>query len=567
MNRSKQRKINLLQLVVGLISIVLIVYVGGTFFVRLDLTSEKRFTLDKSSVSLMKSLQDQVFVKIYLEGDELPIGFLKLQRSIKEILDELKIYAQDNLEYKFVNITISSDKETRAKAINELVKQGLKPIELKEKNKTGKESQSIVIPGAILSYKGFEIPINLLKNTKGVSAETNLNNSIQSLEYELTNAMRKLITERMPQIAFIEGHGELNEYETMDMSRILSEYYEVKRGKIGGKFGLLDSFAAVILARPTTPIDEKDKYVLDQYVMNGGKLIIFADGTSASKDSLMHSGSTIVIPNDLHLEDLTFKYGARINYNLAMDIQCDVIGLSTPDVSGRPTIKYFPWYFSPIVASDNKHSITKYVNVIKTDFVSTIDTVGNSSKIKKTILLTTSKFTRTQLSPFKLGIDVVYQQPQQSMYRNANQPVAVLLEGKFESLFKNRLINQFDGYQHFKAESKSTKILIISDGDIIRNDVSEKGEPFPLGFNRFTRQQFSGNSEFILNAVNYLTDDEGLMTIRAREIKLRLLDKTKIEENRSLYQTTNILLPIVIVILFGLFMNWKRKKRYATKQK
>ncbi len=565
MKRKELKQRNIFNLLIALIIIVLISYISSYVFVRFDLTSEKRYTLSKHSREMLKSLNDEVYIKVYLDGDDLPISFKRMQRSIKELLEEFKVYSSGNINYSFINPSESTDMKVRFGFSKQLYMKGLVPVLSEEQGTEGKTSQKMLFPGVVITFNGRELGVNLLKTDPQYKqdSEENINNSIQSLEYEFTNALQKLSRKKKPQIAFIEGHGELNEMQNVDITKTLSEYYDVKRGFISGKIGILDSFAAIIIAKPLKRFEEKDKYVIDQYIMKGGKILWLIDGTAINMDSLEKSPSTVAMMNELNIEDQLFKYGARVNPDLVLDMQCSPIGVAQTEGNGKTGIKLFSWLFFPLIFTHNNHTINKYMSLIKTEFISSVDTVSASEKIQKTILLTSSKFTKTEAVPVRISLDMISRKPQKQMFNDSYKPLAVLLEGTFESIYKNRLINQFtDDKQSFKAESRPTQMIVVGDGDIIKNEVSSKGDVYPLGFDKHSKKTFKGNTEFILNSLNYLCDDAGLMSIRTRELKLRLLDKDNALNNRTLLQTLNTLLPVLVVIIFGVALFFIRKRKY-----
>ncbi len=560
-------KNKILGLIVSYIIIVVAAYLLSIKFFRFDLTSEGRYTLSKYTKNILENLKDKIYVKVYLTGDGLPLTLKNYERNIKEELDEFKVYAGENLDYEFIDPAESKDKEVRFGLYKSLTDKGLLPIETSEVTEDGKTSVKMVFPGALVSYKGKEIAVNLLKSAAGSAPESeeNVNNSVQSLEYELTNAIQKLSRKNKPEIAFIEGQGELNEYQLMDISTVLSEYYTVKTGKINGQVGILNNFKAVIIAKPTEKFSEKDKFVLDQYIMQGGNALFLLDGTDVNIDSLFINSMTIALPSDNNLDDMLFQYGFRVNKDLLTDVFSSAIGITMQGPDGKPYIKTFPWYYFPVIVSDNKHVISKYLNYIKTEFVSTIDTVGNDKNIKRTVLLTSSEHTKPEPIPAKISLEQVNHMPPENKMRGGKKNIAVLAEGKFTSVFKNRPIEKyFPNYNpaDVLTESKPAKIIVVSDGDIIKNEVSRDGKPYPAGFDRFTRHIFKGNKEFILNAVNYLCDDSGLMTIRSRELKMRLLNREKVTKNHFLIQLVNVVLPVLLVILFGVIVYFVRKKKY-----
>jgi len=530
------------------------------------MTSEGKYSLSKHTKDFLSKLDNEVYVKIYLAGDDLPVGFKRMERSINDLLDEFKIYANNNIEYQFINPSEKSDKEARFGLYKQLYDKGITPIETKEETDAGKTMQKMIFPGAIIVYKGKAIGINLLKNDPKhkQDSEKNINNSIQSLEYEFTNAIKKLSKEKKQKIAFIEGHGELDKYSVIDITRTLSEYYDVKRRFINGTIGILDKFSAIIIAKPTQEFSEQDKLVIDQYIMKGGKVLWLLNGANMNLDSLKAVPSNVAMPFNLKLEDQLFRYGVRINQGLLKDVRCSGIGMTRQTSNGQPRIELFPWVYFPVILSDNNHEINKYLDVIRLEFPSSLDTVSASPKIKKTILLHSSIKSKFEYSPTVVDINKINQRINETEFNQQNIPVAVLLEGKFGSNFKNRMINDIsNNQQNIIEESKKTKMIVVSDGNIIKNKISAKGEVYPTGYDKHTERIFIGNKQFILNAINYLCDDEGLMSIRLREIKLRLLNKDKVKQEKTFWKLINIILPIIIVIIFGLISYFVRKSKYT----
>ncbi len=560
MARKTKKRQNLTQLSLMLIGIILISYISSFVFVRFDLTSEKRFTLSETTVNQLDTLKEEVYVQIYLDGENLSVGMKKMKSSIKELLDEFRVYAGNNISYEFINPSENNDKKIRFNTYKELYKKGLVPIESTEEDSEGKTSQKIVFPGAIVIHRGQEMAVNLLKSNLlsmkdpmyHADSEENLNKSIQALEYEFTNAITKLSKTKQPQIAFIEGHGELSEKALIDVSTALSEYYTVKRGAIGGRADVLSNFEAVIIAKPTKEFSKKDKFALDQYIMNGGKVVWLIDAIDVNMDSLRTNGETIAFARELNLTDQLFHYGVRVNPDLLQDMRYAPIRLVSDINNGKPQFKLFPWIYSPLITNSNKkHPITKYMNAIRMDYVSSIDTVGESPNIKKTILLKTSRLSHISRTPIKISLDIVRKNPNAAAFDKPAIPVAVLLEGEFESAFKNQNTrNLITDKAKVLKTSKPTKMVVVSDGDF-------------LLFDNNTQQLFPGAKDFIVNTVNFLCDENGLMQLRSREFRLRLLDKEKIRTEKSFWQIINTVFPIIIIIIFGIILYLIRKRRYT----
>lgn len=553
---------DLIKLLLGLVIIVLLNFISSFLFTRFDLTSEKRFTLSPATKDLVKKLDDVVYVKVYLEGD-FPANFRRLRNATKEMLDELRAYSNNNIEYEFINPSESTDPQTQNKLYHQLARKGLQPTNLQQKG-SGQSSQKIIFPGAILTYKNVELPLQLLKSQIGASPEVMLNNSIEGLEYDFAKTIRDLTVKVKPQLAFIEGHGELEEIEVDDITRSLMESYDVKRIRINGQLKSLNGMKAIIIARPDSVFSEKDKFIIDQFIMKGGKVIWLIDGINASMDSLKDNPNTFAMANTTNLEDQLFTYGVRINANVLMDLQSAPIPVVTGYTGNQPKQSLLPWYFFPLVTSTTKHPIVNNLNAIKFEFASSIDTVS-AKGVKKTILLTSSQYTRQLFSPVRISLEIIKDEPDVRQYNKPHQILSLLLEGNFKSVFKNRIPANIEGSKDiaFKDKSVPTKMIVISDGDLIKNTVKRStNQILPLGYDRYTGQTF-GNKNFLLNAVDFLCDDSGLITVRAKELKLRLLDHTKVEAEKTKWQMINTLLPIFVVLIFGVIQNYLRKRKYA----
>ncbi len=576
MTKRKNIKQNsIIQILLGIVIIILVNIISSFVFTRFDLTSEKRYSLSDATKELLSDLDDIVYFKVYLDGD-FPAGFKRLRNETKEMLDEFRAY-NDNIQYEFINPSKNQDPKERNDTYLLLIERGLNPTDLQVKTKKG-TSQQIIFPGALVTYKSKEIPLELLKTQMGIPPEAVLNNSIQALEFNITNTIKKLSVINKPEIAIIEGHGELDKYKMADITNTLSEYYNVERIEINGQLNSLaersnidsvktrikNKYEAIIIAKPDSAFSDKDKFIIDQFIMRGGKVLWLIDPVFACMDSIQNSESTVGINNELNLEDQLFKYGVRINSDLVMDLNALPIPLRTGQIGNQPQIDFFPWYFFPIITPLIKHPIVNNLNAIKTEFVSSIDTIEVSG-IKKTILLKTSPYSRIVYTPALISLNILREEPDENIYNKPGQPVAVLLEGEFESAFKNIIspVIANDKEIGFLEKGVPNKMVVISDGDIIKNQLHiPQGYPLPLGYDQFTRQTF-GNKELILNVMNYLCDDSGLVSIRSRELKLRLLDKTKIANNKLFWQLLNTLLPVLLVIIFGIIWAWVRRRRYA----
>lgn len=542
--------------------LVLFNVVGSVFFTRIDLTSEKRFTLSETTKELVRDLEDVVFIRVYLEGD-FPPGFRKLQSSTREMLDELRIYSQGNIEYEFIDPSENPDPKERNKLYQQLASKGIQPTNLREQDQ-GSESQMIIFPGAIVTYRSNEVPLMLLQDQAGASTEVMLNNSIQSLEYGFANIIRK-ITSVIPQrILFVEGHGELGENEVADIMRELGSFYLVERKRLDGKLKALDGYNAIVVAAPDSAFSDKDKFIIDQFIMKGGKALWLVDGASASMDSLQSSDFTIAMPHDVQIGDMLFRYGVRINSDLVLDLQSAPIPVVTGYIGNRPQQSLLPWYYFPVVIPDSDHPVVNNLPGIRFRFASSMDTVG-AQGVVKTPLLSSSKYSRTSITPARVDLEIMQKEPDPDQFRESDLMFAVLLEGVFTSSFKNRIVDQIASSQEigFRESSDTTAMIVISDGSVIQNDVRKStGGIIPLGLDRYTGQVF-GNKNFILNCIDYLCDDSGLMAVRSKEFKLRILDATRVSEEKFRWQLINLVVPLVLILLLAVLKFYLRRKRYA----
>lgn len=579
--KKKLKRANLLGLLAGIVIILLVNIIGGFVFRRFDLTAEKRYTLTQPTIDLLKEIEDPVTVRVYLDGD-LPAYFIKLKNATRDMLEDLRAYNK-NIEYEFVDPSASANKKEREKFYNQIAQKGVQYTQ----HDTKKEYY--IFPGAIITYHSKDLPVQLMQVQNGLSKEAMCYNSINNLEYEFSNTLRKFEVQQKPKIAFVEGHGELSAMQTVDITKALEEYYTVERVVLNGRLDALinrnlDStgkaatspkYKAIIIAKPDSAFFDKDKFIIDQYLMNGGKILWCLDNVYVNIDSLQRNPATMAFPMGLNLEDMLFKYGVRYNTNLAMDMNCAPIPVVTETVDGKPIQKLFPWYYYPIAMPTTKHPMVKNLNGIRFQFANSLDTVGSSPDFKKYVLLHTSKYSRLINAPARISLNILGEEPDERQFNKRELPLCVLAEGFFESNYVNRLPPQMDTSKVIAPKYKSvyTKQLFIADGDILRNDILHKDVSkqqdksdsisiVPLEVDRFTGFNY-GNKTFILNAVNYLCDDSGLISARAREVTIRLLDKKKIAKNKLRIQLTNVALPSIIILLFGVVQFFVRKRRFA----
>ena len=558
-----KQKIIQLALLIGVL--ILLNVVGANVYKRFDLTKEKRFSLTDATKTMLEGIDDIIYVEVLLEG-ELNSGFKRLQRETLVMLNEFKAYAGVDIEYRFLNPLEDLTQEEQQQVFDQLAKQGIMPTNVID-NREG-YSEKPIYPWAIITYKGRSIPVELLQKQLNKAPEVTLNNSVSLIEYNLANAMQKLLRFKKPTVAFLEGHGELGAKAVEDIARDLSRFYVMERFDLTDNLYIPPRVDVLIIAKPTQKYEEVDKFKIDQYVMNGGKVLWLIENLNAELDSLMTGGKHLAMDYSLNIEDLLFKYGVRINYDLVQDVQCTQIPLT---LSKDRQMSLFDWTFFPVVTSpNNDHPVSKNLDAILFRFAGSIDTIRTKKeKIKKTILLQSSPNTRVLGTPAMIDVSQVKEKPLKESFNSGSQILAVALEGEFPSPFKNRLspntIAMIDTLEDvsFKEKSNPTKMVVISDGDIIQNEIDRaSGRANPLGYYKFSKQNFA-NKDLLLNAVEWLNDENGIIEARSKDLKLRLLDDQRVKVEKTKWQLINIVLPILLLLLFGGFYNWIRKKKYA----
>lgn len=565
--KAKQiRNQHIFQFVIILLLIFVLNFLGSFWYARWDLTEDKRYSLSETTIETLGQLDDVLFVKVYLDGNDLPIGFRHLQRSVIELLNDYRRYSHF-VEYEFVDVSEEQDLETRYEIYAQLQEKGLIPTQLEEGN-SDSYKQQLIFPSALLRYKDIEYPVNFLENDGVSNPSVQINKSIARLEQHFTNGIIRLLNPGKKKIAFIEGHSELDEYQTMDAMLELNEYYQIERLKINEVLGSLDDYEAIVVAKPNSRFSEKDKFIIDQYVMNGGKVMWLVEWMQMDMDSLSNQYSSMALIRDINLDDLLFNYGVRINPDLVQDLNCLSVPVTVNSVNGKPQFEPRPWYFFPAILTDNSHVINRNISVLRTQFVSSIDTVNPEMRVTKTPLLRTSEFSRSLGVPVNVSLGIMRNPPDPRSFNQGEKTVAVLLEGEFPSNFDLRIPPEIVMNEDidFKPISVPTKQIVISDGDVIRNYVRKVGdrrEPFNLGGDRYYQNQFTpGNMEFVLNSMNYLCGDEELIRLRMREVKMRTLDRGKVMNKGAFWVVFNSVVPILIILIFGLLVLFLRRMKY-----
>lgn len=569
------KKSHILQLVLGLVIIVFLNVIGYFFFARIDLTQEKRYTLSESSKKLMSNLEDIVFIRCYLEGD-IPSEYKKLRNETKEMLDQFRAYNPD-IEYEFVDPNGFENAKDKNEFYQRLFEKGFSPL-LTTSTSNNSQVQQYIFPYLEITYKGRTTIVPLISSKNGFSSDGIVNASIENLEYNLYTAIRSVATQQRGKVAFLYGHGEWQVENIWDFISSLNEYYTVDSISINEKLNALtervydsvnpnlvkikNKFDCLVIAKPTSIFSYKDLYLIDQYIMHGGKVLWLVDPLLVSMDSLQTQANTFAISNFTGVDDILFRYGVKLNTNLVTDMQCAKIPIVTGQYQNNtPQMTYYPWNFFPEISPNSNHIISDKISPVKMEFASSIDTTN--SPAKKTVLLSSSNRTRVLNSPVNVSLQMLKQKQDASLFNSGAKDVAILLEGEFSSAFKNRLTPEMElnSQMAYKDFSDTTAMIVIADGDVVRNDFMN-GQLLPLGYDKYTRKMY-GNKEFLVNCVNYLCGDEDLIPLRSREVIMRNLDLAKVEREKTAWQIVNVALPIVVIVLFGVLLAVLRKKTFT----
>jgi gliding-associated putative ABC transporter substrate-binding component GldG len=565
----KDKRKKYLQRTLGVLAVIVALNVAAAYLHgRWDLTAEKRYTLAASTRSLLKNLDAPVTIEVYLKG-KYPAGFRQLADATRELLEEFQQYGGNNIRFTFLNPGTDLPDSMRTSFQDSLMARGILPFNL-QVQEDGKDAfaERLIFPGAVIQYKGRENAVNLLKSQGGLDPMAALNNSEALLEYKFANAIYQLQQEERPLVGYMLGHGEPEGANIYDALKTLHEQYQVDTINLRSDSHIPREFDAIMFVRPAETFTDEDKLKIDQYVMNGGKVIWFIDNLNASVDSL-RGRDFVAFDRGLQLEDLLFKYGARVNLDLVQDLQSDVIPLVVGNIGDKPQIQPVPFPFFPLFTPTNAHPIVKNMDLVMSRFANSVDTVKGGD-IRKTVLLASSEHSRVLRGPVQVTLESVQQQPNPRDYRLRNVPVAVLLEGRFPSLFNHRLgaaeqkaLETASG-KPFKAIADTIgKMIVVGDADIITNAVSQKNGPLQMGVNEFNPQYVFANKEFFLNSIEYLTSKTPIMDTRNKELTLRLLDPEKIKNGRTKWQVIAFAVPIGAILLFAMVFQFIRQRKYA----
>ena len=549
-----------------LVLVVLLLIFSKTLFFRVDLTDEGRYSLSAATKELVSDLNEPLLVRIYLDG-ELDANMLRLRRSAEDMVRELNMYASKSLEVEFVNPNGAVTDEERYAEYARLEDRGLMGMSVTVRDRGGKMTEQVIFPWAEVCGERDTMAVCLMQPSSNRSGEEVVNSAIEDLEYLFVDAIRVLNRDGVSKIAFIEGHGELSEEYTYDASDALSRYFQIDRGVLGSDASVLDDYVAIIIAKPMERYSESDKFIIDQYIMRGGRVLWLLDGAQMSGDMLSKGGSTPLIALDVNLQDQLFRYGVRLTPTIVEDMQCAYMPINVARPTEEPRFEPIPWFYTPLLQGSPYHPITKTLQAVKADFASGIEIVGDTVGVRKEVLLISSNASHVNVAPSEINVMNAINVEPSEYFTTKYVPIAVALEGEFQSIYKHRMVPEGVVASGVIDKSEPTRMVVVADGDVIRNDVEQHREGLmlvPLGYDRVTRQTH-GNKDFIVNAMLYLTDDEDVMQLRNRRVSLRLLNRAVVDSQRNVWMVINILLPIVLLCACGGLFVWRRRRLYVKK--
>ncbi len=543
-----QRLYHLLKLITGVLLLLLGYQFAKLYTVQWDLTEEKRYTLSDQTTRILTGLDEPIYMEIYLSGD-LPSNFVRFQKAIGEMVEQFAGAAIVNVEYKWIDPAVAQSTQARNQYFQSLVEKGLQPTNLNY-TEEGQTSQKLVFPGLILYGGGQEIALNLLKGNRTADPDAIINQSIEGLEYELISGIVQLTDPARKRIGLVGGHGEPDTLQLAGFSNAILSKYDLFRINLPQRTTPLIGYDLIVLAKPTTPFSDYEKFLLDQYVMKGGKLMIFMDALRVNMDSASGEG-TVAIPYEINLTDLLFRYGVRVNQDYVVDLNCGDFPVVAGNIGDQAQVRMLPWPYFPLISNYGSHPAVRNLDAVMLRFASTIDSV-KASGVTKTPLLLTSAYTKVIGPPVQVSFNDLQSSLLPEKFQEGPKPVGYLLEGEFTSLYKNKFPPSGIPRNEVLTDGLPSKLVVISDGDLIRNDLDlETGNPLKIGVDAYTKTTYA-NEALVLNLMAYLLDDEGVVMTRSRELAIRPLDKVKIREERTKWQVINLLIPIVVLVTFGL---------------
>ncbi|MBR0304383.1 MAG: gliding motility-associated ABC transporter substrate-binding protein GldG [Bacteroidales bacterium] len=574
------KKNTLIGLLIALAAVIVVNIISSFLFYRIDLTKDKRHSLSKGTIEMLNNLEDRVYIRVYLKGKDQPADYQLFAKQVEQVLQDFRSYSK-NVYFEFIDPLEGKTTEEVNSILGEFVKKGLDPIPVSREDANG-YSTHMVIPGAIISYRDHEYPTKLV--VADPAGADWMQYSIEELEYNLVAPIRRLLKTEKPTVAFLDGHGELDFWNTCWTGMRLQRFYNVSRITLDGKINCLrnisiedsvkqtlrlgnNKYDVLIIAQPTQPFKEYDKYIIDQFIMRGGKVLWLIDNTTASLDSLQNSPEFFATPRSLYINDLLFTYGVRINPNLIQDLSCLPIPQQVGMIGDQPQFKLMAFPYCLDIVNFGDHPIVRNIKEIKSEFAGSIDLVGKNADLKKTMLMCSSERSKLVPTPSIVTLKVGVAQPNPQEFAFRNLPVAVLVEGEFESAFKGILPVEFDTIKEldFRPKSTYTRQIFVSDGDIIRNPFDRKrNQPYPAGYDIYTRKMYD-NTEFIVNCVNYLCADDDLLQLRSKNFRIGSLNKEKVRGRKTFLASINIIIPLALIALMGVVLILMRKIRFSKK--
>ncbi|MBQ3740714.1 MAG: gliding motility-associated ABC transporter substrate-binding protein GldG [Bacteroidales bacterium] len=574
------KKNTLIGLLIALAAVIVVNIISSFLFYRIDLTKDKRHSLSKGTIEMLNNLEDRVYIRVYLKGKDQPADYQLFAKQVEQVLQDFRSYSK-NVYFEFIDPLEGKTTEEVNSILGEFVKKGLDPIPVSREDANG-YSTHMVIPGAIISYRDHEYPTKLV--VADPAGADWMQYSIEELEYNLVAPIRRLLKTEKPTVAFLDGHGELDFWNTCWTGMRLQRFYNVSRISLDGKINCLrnisiedsvkqtlrlgnNKYDVLIIAQPTQPFKEYDKYIIDQFIMRGGKVLWLIDNTTASLDSLQNSPEFFATPRSLYINDLLFTYGVRINPNLIQDLSCLPIPQQVGMIGDQPQFKLMAFPYCLDIVNFGDHPIVRNIKEIKSEFAGSIDLVGKNADLKKTMLMCSSERSKLVPTPSIVTLKVGVAQPNPQEFAFRNLPVAVLVEGEFESAFKGILPVEFDTIKEldFRPKSTYTRQIFVSDGDIIRNPFDRKrNQPYPAGYDIYTRKMYD-NTEFIVNCVNYLCADDDLLQLRSKNFRIGSLNKEKVRGRKTFLASINIIIPLALIALMGVVLILMRKIRFSKK--
>lgn len=578
---SKQfKRYTLIGLLAAILIVIVLNIISSYLFFRIDLTKDKRHSLSKSTIEMLQNLEDRVYIRVYLKGKDQPADYQLFAKQVEQMLQDFRSYSK-NVYFEFIDPLEGKNNDEVKNILAEFVKKGLEPIPISREDANG-YSTHMVIPGAIVSYRDHEYPAKLV--VADPSGADWLQYSIEELEYNLVSPIRRLMKTEKPNVAFLDGHGELDFWSTCWTIMQLQRFYNVSRITLDGKINSLrnisvadsasqtlklgeNKYDVLIVAQPTQPFKEYDKYIIDQFIMRGGKVLWLIDNTTASLDSLQSKPEFFATPRSLYINDLFFTYGVRINPNLIQDLSCLPIPQQVSMIGDQPQYKFMAFPYCLDIVNFSDHPIVRNIKEVKSEFAGSIDMVGKDADLKKTVLMTSSERSKLVPSPSIVTLKVGLTKPNMQEFAFRNLPIAVLVEGEFESAFKGILPIEFDTIKEldFREKGVYTRQIFVADGDIIRNPFDRKrNQPYPAGYDVYTRTMYD-NTQFIVNCVNYLCADDDLLQLRAKNFKIGNLDGEKIRNKKTFWSILNIVLPLALIVIMGVILIVLRNVRFSKK--